>query len=120
MKKNIFLNTDLHEIAKSTADKIYNRPSAYKSGYIVKLYKSLGGRMKTEQNEKPLKRWFLEQWKDVNPHKTKDSYPVYRPTIRINKDTPLTVQEIDPKNLIQQAKLKQKIKNKLLPPFIRI
>jgi hypothetical protein len=25
------------------ADKIYSKPSAYKSGYIVKKYKELGG-----------------------------------------------------------------------------
>jgi hypothetical protein len=46
-------------------------------------------------------------------------YPVYRPTKRINKNTPLTVFEIDKKNLQKQIKLKQIIRgNKNLPKFI--
>jgi hypothetical protein len=46
---------------------------------------------------------------------------VYRPTKRVNKTTPLTVQEIEPSNLKKQINLKQKylgVKN--LPPFIRL
>ena len=65
-------------------------------------------------NQKNLKRWFKEKWKDIG-HK---DYPVYRPTIRVNKDTPLTPNQIDPKNLQKQIKLKQIIKGKKnLPPF---
>jgi hypothetical protein len=57
---------------------------------------------------------------DINPNKTKTSYPVYRPTVRVNKQTPLLVSEIDPKNLKQQIKLKQKIKGeKNLPKFLK-
>lgn len=33
----------------------------------------------------------------------KKGYPVYRPTKRISKATPLIVQEIDPKNLRKQT-----------------
>lgn len=120
MKKKIFLNTDLHEIAKMYANEKYDRPSAYKSGYIVKLYKDLGGKFSDDNKEKPLKRWFNEKWQDINPNKTNRSYPVYRPTIRINKNTPLTVDEVDSKNLYQQAKLKQKLKDNKLPPFKKV
>ena len=43
---------------------------------------------------------------------------MYRPSIRINKNTPLTVNEIDPKQAQEQIKLKQIIKGDAnLPKF---
>lgn len=46
--------------------------------------------------------------------------PIYRPTIKINKSTPLTVKEINKKNLKKQILLKQVIKGKSnLPKFIK-
>ena len=96
------------------ADEIYKKPSAYKSGYIVKKYKEMGGTYENDNKDKNLKRWFNEKWEDVG-HK---AYPVYRPTKRINSKTPLTVNEIDKDNLKEQIKLKQKIKGKKnLPKF---
>jgi hypothetical protein len=108
----------LYEKAKKIADETYKKPSAYKSGFIVKKYKELGGTYSDDKQPKELKRWYSEMWENIDPNKTKTSYPVYRPTIRVNKQTPLTVKEIDPKQLKQQIKLKQKIKGeKNLPPF---
>ena len=108
------IDTELYEKAKAMADKIYKKHSAYKSGWIVKKYKELGGRYK-DDGERKLKRWFAEKWKDVGGK----TYPVYRPTKRINKNTPLTVGEIKPSNLKKQIELKQKIKgSKNLPEFI--
>lgn len=113
-------NKKLYDKVKKEADKIYNKSSAYKSGYIVKTYKSLGGEYKDASIEKPLKRWFNEKWMDVNPLKTNKSYPVYRPTKRINKNTPLTVNEISKSNLIEQSKIKQIIRGtKNLKPFMK-
>ena len=104
----------LYEKAKQMADEIYKKPSAYKSGYIVKKYKELGGTYENDNKEKHLKRWFKEDWKDVG----NKNYPVYRPTKRINSKTPLTVNEIDKKNLKEQIRLKQKIKgDQNLPAF---
>ena len=109
------LDKELYSLVKAKADKIYKKSSAYKSGYIVKTYKQLGGRYKNDNKEKDLKRWFKEKWVDVGNNQ---SYPVYRPTIRINKNTPLTINEIDPKNLKNQIERKQKIKGyKNLNPF---
>jgi len=34
---------ELYDKAKAIADKTYKKPSAYKSGFIVKTYKDLGG-----------------------------------------------------------------------------
>lgn len=105
---------NLYAKAKKMADEIYKKPSAYKSGYIVKKYKELGGTYKDDKEEKELKRWFMERWSDI----AGKDYPVYRPTVRVNKKTPLTVSEIDKKQLKEQIKLKQKIRGaKNLPPF---
>lgn len=115
------INLKLYEKAKAIVYKKYAKPSAYRSGAVIKLYKEMGGTFKDDNKPKLLKRWFEEEWKDVNPHKTPNSYPVYRPTKRITKDTPLTVDEVDPKNLEEQAKTKQKIKgNKNLKPFKKL
>lgn len=114
----IINDKNLYEKAKKMANEIYKKPSAYKSGFIVKKYKELGGTYTDDKQPKELKNWFKAQWMDINPNKTKTSYPVYRPTVRVNKQTPLLVSEIDKKQLKQQIKLKQKIKGeKNLPPF---
>jgi len=107
-------NPTLYEKVKEEADKRYDKPSAYKSGWIVKTYKERGGTYAGTKPKTGLSRWYRERWMDVGG---KD-YPVYRPTIRVSKDTPLTVQEIDPKNLTKQIALKQRIRGlKNLPPF---
>lgn len=103
----------LYERIKRIADEKYDKSSAYKSGFIVKLYKKMGGTYRDDDNPMNLKRWFKEKWTDVG----NESYPVYRPTKRISKETPLTVLEIDPENLKEQIALKQKIKGRNLPPF---
>ena len=111
----IVLDQSLYNRVKAEADEKYSKPSAYKSGWIVKTYKSRGGRYKDDDEPKNLKRWFNEEWTDIG----NKAYPVYRPTKRISKDTPLTATEIDPADAIKQIALKQQIKgNKNLPPFI--
>lgn len=107
-------NKILYEKIKKKADQIYKKHSAYKSGYIVNQYLKNGGEYENDGKKKNLKRWFSEKWYDIS----QKDYPVYRPLIRVSKDTPLTVNEIDKENLKKQIKLKQKIKgNKNLPPF---
>jgi len=111
----------LYEKIKKNADKIYDKSSAYKSGYITRMYKINGGEYIDDKKPKNLERWFKEDWININPLvSNKTGYPTYRPTIKVNKNTPLTVNEIDKNNLIKQIKLKQKIKgSKNLPPFIK-
>lgn len=115
------LDPELYELAKAIVYPQYSKPSAYRSGALVKKYKELGGRYSSPDKDKGLRsleRWFLENWTDVNPSKTKTSYPVYRPTVRINKDTPKTAQEVGVNRLREQATLKQKLKGTAnLPPF---
>jgi hypothetical protein len=108
------INKDLYEAVKEYANIIYSKPSAYKSGFIVKTYKKLGGTYRGDHKELNLKRWYGERWSDVG----NKEYPVYRPTIRVNKKTPLTVSEIDKTNLKKQIKLKQQLRGeKNLPSF---
>lgn len=112
------LNQELYNKVKQEADEVYSKPSAYKSGWIVKTYKQRGGTYKDNNKPKNLKRWYMENWKSIS---NENDYPVYRPTKRISKDTPLTTSEIDPIQAQEQIKLKQKIKGeKNLPKFKRI
>ncbi len=108
------VNQELYNRVKKYADTIYKKPSAYKSGFIVKKYKELGGEYIDDNKPKNLQRWFKEEWKDVGGLE----YPVYRPTKRVSKKTPLTPAEINPTNLKNQISLKQEIKgDKNLPKF---
>ena len=104
----------LYAKAREVADAVYSKPSAYKSGFIVKTYKELGGTYIDDDQPRNLARWFREGWRDVGP----GPYPVYRPTRRVTAKTPLTPAEIDPQNLRQQIALKQQIRGaRNLPPF---
>lgn len=109
------LNIKLYNKVKKEADKKYDKPSAYKSGWIVKTYKKRGGEYKGKKKKNEgLDRWYKEEWKDIAGL----DYPVYRPTKRITKDTPLTESEISDESKKKQSLLKQKIKGKEnLPPF---
>ena len=110
----IVANPELYKKVKEHADTIYTKSSAFKSGYIQKLYQRNGGTYIDDNKPKKLKRWFKEEWENIG---NKD-YPVFRPTLRISKQTPLTVNEIDKQNLKEQIKKKQIIRgNKNLPPF---
>jgi len=110
------LNKALYEKAKAIVYKQYKKPSAYRSGALVKKYKELGGRYK-DDGEKNLKRWFQEDWQDVG--QKEGDYPLYRPTKRVSKDTPTTAGELSAKRLAEQDKLKQQIKGRQnLPPFM--
>lgn len=108
-------NFSLYEKAKTIADKTYSKPSAYKSMFIQKTYKALGGTFTDDHKPRNLTRWKKEKWSDIGGR----DYPVYRPHKRISRKTPLTVDEIDPINAKRQIALKQIIKGKEnLPPFV--
>jgi hypothetical protein len=70
------LDMKLYRQIKHEADNVYKKPSAYKSGWVVKEYKKRGGKYKGSKTDEGLTRWFLENWKDVG----NKNYPVYRPT----------------------------------------
>lgn len=110
------INKELYVKAKAKADAIYAHPSAYKSGFIVKTYKDMGGKYRDDNKPKTLKRWFKEKWGDIGNR----NYPVYRPFKRISKKTPLTVDEISPTQAVRQIALKQRYKwTRHLPKFTK-
>ena len=100
-QKNTPLNTYLWEEAKKQANKIYDKPSAYKSGYIVKYYKDHGGKFKERsKNKEGLSRWFKEKW--VNQHGEvgyQHKNDVYRPSKRITSRSPTTWKELTKKEI---------------------
>ena len=91
--------------------------SAYRSGLIVKKYKDEyykkynndDAYIGTKPKMSNLERWFAENWRNQRGeigYKYKND--IYRPTIRINADTPKTYNEIS-KSQIERAK-KEKAK----------
>jgi len=114
-------NVRLYESVKQKINTRYKKPSAYRSMAYIKEYKRLGGTFLSDNKPRTLRRWMREKWRDVNPKKTRKSYPVFRPTVRISKKTPLTVDEISRTNLIKQSRRKQRIKGtRNLRPFTPI
>jgi hypothetical protein len=107
------LNKDLWKKARKEADKKYDKPSAYKSGYIVQRYKELGGKFKGEKTKKGLTRWFKEEW--VNQRGEvgyKKKGDIYRPSKRVSKKTPVTWSELSDKEIewaIEEKKKKKRI-----------
>lgn len=114
---SIPLNKNLWIKVKKLADETYKAPSAYKSGFMVKKYKELGGKFTGEKDTGAgLTRWFAEDWKNQN---NKVGYQkvgdIYRPTIRVNSRTPKTWKELTDAQ-IAKAK-KEKAKNKRVKKF---
>jgi hypothetical protein len=116
------LNKQLYEDVKEKIMKSYKKNSAFASGAIVKEYKRQGGKYKNTGEQKKLKRWFDEKWINVNPllNKTKEgAYPLFRPTKKINSQTPTLAQEIPKERLLALYHKKQEIKDKgRLPKFL--
>tara|TARA_B100000795_G_C22806649_1_gene445385 strand:- start:7659 stop:8036 length:378 start_codon:yes stop_codon:yes gene_type:complete len=90
---------------------IYNKyptHSAYRSGLLVKeykkayekKYKSKDAYIGNKTYKKGLARWFKEKWKNQNGEigykKTSD---IYRPTIRVTEKTPITISELNKKQI---------------------
>ncbi len=96
------------DIAKKLADKVYDKPSAYKSGYIIKKYKELGGTFTGDKKKTTgLSRWFAEKWTNQRgttgyEHKS----DVYRPRIRVTKKTPVTWDELTKKEINKAKRTK--------------
>ena len=102
-------------------DKIKNeisnkyKHSAYRSGLIVKKYKNEYSKKYNRDDayigEKPklsnLQRWFLEEWTTDRGDKGYTyKNDIYRPTKRINEDTPITFNELTKDQIIKAKKEK--------------
>jgi hypothetical protein len=122
----------LYEKVKKMADKKFeSKTGIYKSSWIVKTYKNLGGIYKgSKPRSSGLKRWYKEKWIDLNRpikknnkiidyeacgrsllEKKDNKYPLCRPTYKVTKKTPKTYKEISSKNITKAKKDKAKILN---------
>ena len=106
--KNEPLDMKLYNEIKDKVWKMYDKPSAYRSGMLVKLYRESGGKYSGDKDKDDgLSRWFREAWRSDKgttnyPHKNS----VYRPTVRITKDTPATFAELKPDELKRAKSMK--------------
>ena len=121
----------LYDQVKKEADaKFLAKTSVYKSAWIIREYKKRNGTFLEPKanNNTGLDRWFKEKWVDLNRPgetcgrksniidnskndiKSKNVYPLCRPTIKVTKDTPKLAQDIDKKIIKNVNKEKQKVK----------
>jgi hypothetical protein len=120
------INKELYARVKKEADgKFLAKTSAYKSAWIVTEYKKRGGVYVEDGEKKGLTQWFKEKWVDLrrpvgdgyaecgrSQASAKGTYPLCRPSKRVNKSTPATITEIDPSKLSNIKEKKQRIKYK--------
>ena len=110
-------NKKLYEEVKAEIYRRYPQHSAYRSGLLVKEYKARGGEYIGKKNdEKGLGKWFREKWvnqRGETGYKNKND--IYRPTVRVNKDTPTTHKELSAKQ-IKEARA-EKAKNGRVKKF---
>jgi hypothetical protein len=101
------MDTKLYEKAKHIVTKQYgSNTSAYRSMAIVKKYKQLGGKYKKNKKKDNggISRWLNEKWIQVHQYLKNGSHVkcgssnrrahACRPSIRVSKKTPLTIQEV--------------------------
>lgn len=119
------INKKLYSKVKKLADKKFSsKTGIYKSSWIVREYKKRGGKYSGKKNTKSgLKRWFAEDWVDLNRKKNgkyekcgrksakTGKYPVCRPSKRITSKTPRTFREISRKSLTKAKRLKSLLKS---------
>jgi hypothetical protein len=120
------IDKKLYSRVKALADRRFSsKTGIYKSSWIVKEYKRLGGKYKGKKPDAKspgLKRWYKEKWVDLNRPiknskgkiigykscgrksvKSKERYPLCRPSKRVTSGTPRTYKQIS-KSSIQKAK----------------
>jgi hypothetical protein len=121
--------------SKPTNEKLYNRikslakkkfhvyPSIYANSWVVKEYKKRGGTYSGKRtNKSGLSRWYLEKWIDVcklpkrvscgrhklSSKKWKRGYPYCRPSVRVNKNTPVIASKLSKAQIKRRCSLKHK------------
>lgn len=128
----MILDQKLYDKVKRRADRKFEaKTSVYKSSWIVKEYKRLGGRYRGKRSKSSgLKRWYREKWIDLNrpiknsegkivgykscgriSSKSYEKYPLCRPSKRVNKMTPRTYKSISKKSIKKAKKQKSIVKS---------
>lgn len=116
-------NKKLYDKIKEEAKRKFKVwPSAYASGWVVKEYKSRGGKYTGKKSSSSgISRWYKEKWIDVCklPKKVscgrtklsrswKKSYPYCRPSIRVTSSTPKLSSELTRKEIKKRCSRKRK------------
>ena len=101
-------NQELYDKVKKDIYATYPKHSAYRSSLLVKTYKEQGGKYIGKTNSKKgLAKRHKETWLNTRGevcYKYKND--VYRPTVKVNKDTPTTFKELT-KEQIEKAKVEK-------------
>ena len=107
-------NKKLYEKVKDEIYKQYPVHSAYRSSLLVNSYKKAGGTYKGKKDENTgLARWHKEKWTNQRGETGyKNANDVYRPTVRVNKNTPTTFKELT-KEQIKNAMKEKKDKGRV-------
>ena len=105
MSKSEPIDKELYNTIKKKVWDMYEKPSAYRSAMLVRLYKEAGGTYSGKPDiNSGISKWMRERWVNVRGdtgYKFKSD--IYRPTIRINDKTPTTYQELT-KEEIERAR----------------
>jgi hypothetical protein len=117
------VNKALYEKAKRMATEKFTSPTgAYRSMWIVRKYKEMGGTYTRRKNSSKLERWRKEMWVDLQRPKkgggyercgepnNSNKYPLCRPSKTISQDTPRKYQDINKTSIEKAKQEKQKIK----------
>ena len=117
------INKKLYDKVKEEAKRKFKVwPSAYASGWVVKEYKSRGGKYTGKKSSSSgISRWYKEKWIDVCklPKKVscgrtklsrswKKNYPYCRPSIRVNSSTPRLSSELSRQEIKKRCSRKRK------------
>jgi len=116
-------NKKLYNRIKSEAKRKFKVwPSAYASGWVVKEYKSRGGKYTGKKSPSVgISRWYKEKWinvcklpKKVSCGRTKLSsqwkrnYPYCRPSIKVTSKTPKLAWELNKKEIFMRCRKKKR------------
>lgn len=125
---NIPLNQKLYSRIKTLANKKFKSPSGiYRSSWIVREYKKRDGKYSGSKSKNTgLKRWFKENWIDLNRPKRNSKgkiigyhkcgrtsvksggkYPLCRPSRRVTHKTPKTYKQISKSSIEHAKKMKE-------------
>ena len=107
-------NKKLYEEVKNEVYKKHPQHSAYRSSLLVKTYKAKGGEyIGKKDDEKGLGRWHKERWVNTRGETGyKYKSDIYRPSVRVNKDTPTTHNELSA-DQIKKAQKEKKTKGRV-------
>ena len=121
---NVINKTLYERVKKQIKSGIKGRRwGAYDSGRLVQMYKQLGGKYSESKKETPLQRWYKEkwinacEWPKVVPCGRSDmtnKMAYCRPSIKVTKNTPKTVQSLTQAQINKRCKIKEKT------PLVRI